>query len=45
MKTLNEVYKLSDEDLRKYHANLFAHYQLVKEEVIRRAVQKGNGIR
>ena len=33
MKSLNEVYKLDDEDLRKYYANVFAHYKMVKEDL------------
>ena len=40
IKSLNEVYKLSDEDLYKYESDLFVHYKLVSDEIRRREKEK-----
>ena len=42
MKTLNEIYKMSDDEFWDYESALFIHHHLVKDEAKRRITKEEN---
>ena len=44
IKTLNEIYKMSDDELFEYEDKLYVHHYMVSDELKRRMEKEGEGI-